>query len=60
MSNSDVIRVEKYCKLCKICLELCPKKGLEIVDNKVILTGDCIKCSICEKYCPDLAIKVVK
>lgn len=59
-TNSDVIRVEKYCKLCGLCVELCPRKGLKIVDGKVVLTGECAKCGICEKYCPDMAIKVIK
>ena len=47
-----------WCKGCGVCVMFCPKKVLEIKDNKVIIARyeDCIKCGQCELRCPDYAI----
>lgn len=48
----------KWCKGCGICVKYCPKKVLEIKDNKVHIKDEekCIKCGLCELRCPDYAI----
>ena len=51
---------EKWCKGCNICVVFCPKKVLELKDNKVFVKnpGFCIGCHLCEYRCPDFAIEV--
>jgi 2-oxoglutarate ferredoxin oxidoreductase subunit delta len=56
-----------WCKGCHICVEVCPRKVLEI-DDAMFLRGfhpirvarpdDCTGCRQCELLCPDLAITV--
>ncbi|HNT60005.1 MAG TPA: 4Fe-4S dicluster domain-containing protein, partial [Rectinema sp.] len=50
----------KYCKGCSICVALCPKKVLELKNEKVFAArpDDCIGCRMCELRCPDFAIEV--
>ena len=55
------------CKGCGLCVTICPKKVLEILD-KVNTKGyfpayqarpeDCIKCAMCCTMCPDMAITI--
>lgn len=55
------------CKGCGLCVEVCPKKVLEI-SRKVHAKGycpvfqarpdDCIKCTACCIMCPDVAITI--
>jgi 2-oxoglutarate ferredoxin oxidoreductase subunit delta len=57
----------EWCKGCHICVEVCPRKVLE-VDRGSFLRGfhpvvvaraeDCTACRQCELLCPDLAIAV--
>ena len=60
MVNKRLIINEKWCKGCGVCVALCPKKVLEIKDEKCSpeRPEDCIGCRICETHCPDLAIFV--
>jgi len=40
------------CTLCRKCIEVCPKRVLDIRDKKVVLTGEpCILCSHCYSVC---------
>lgn len=40
------------CTLCRRCVDICPKKVLEIRDKKVVFTGEpCILCSHCYSVC---------
>jgi 2-oxoglutarate ferredoxin oxidoreductase subunit delta len=58
---------EEWCKGCHICVEVCPRRVLE-VDGGAFLRGfhpvrvarpdDCTLCRLCELLCPDLAIMV--
>ena len=50
-----------WCKGCGICVELCPKKVLELDDKdkvRAVRPQDCICCRLCELRCPDLAIEI--
>jgi 2-oxoglutarate ferredoxin oxidoreductase subunit delta len=50
-----------WCKGCRICVELCPKKVLELDDQEkvaAVRTQDCICCRLCELRCPDFAIEI--
>ena len=51
---------KKRCKLCGICVSICPAKHLEIKGKEVAEKAGtkCTKCRLCEKYCPDIAIEV--
>ena len=51
-----------WCKGCGICVELCPKKVLELDDQGKAVAArvqDCIACRLCEMRCPDLAIEII-
>ena len=52
---------EKWCKGCGICAAFCPKKVLEIRQDKVRVVHPeaCISCGFCELRCPDYAIYLV-
>ena len=49
---------EGWCKGCGICVEFCPKKVLDLKDEKIVISNieACIKCGLCELRCPDFAI----
>lgn len=51
-----------HCKgdLCKICVEFCPTKVLEMgaFHVEVVDINACTKCMLCEVRCPDFAIFV--
>lgn len=50
-----------WCKGCGICAAFCPKKALEIRNEKVALRDAeaCVLCGLCELRCPDYAIYLV-
>ena len=54
-----------WCKGCKICVEICPKKVFAMSKNpaetgyfvaEVIHPEKCTACYECELHCPDMAI----
>lgn len=47
-----------WCKKCGICIQVCPKKNLELKNNKVRDLGNCTGCKLCEIYCPDFALEI--
>ena len=49
-----------WCKGCTICVVYCPRKALEMKQEKAVLVNPeaCVKCALCELRCPDLAIYV--
>jgi 2-oxoglutarate ferredoxin oxidoreductase subunit delta len=63
--QQKVIVVGKLCKSCRICVDFCPTKALEMSDSTQPIPilkypEKCIKCEVCEMLCPDFAIFVVK
>ena len=61
--------IDKYCKSCSLCIEVCPKKILAIGDKAnengyfTVVCKDqdkCIGCTLCARVCPDVAIEVYK
>jgi Pyruvate/2-oxoacid:ferredoxin oxidoreductase delta subunit len=58
---------ELWCKGCRICVDLCPRHVLEMVEAperwegtivKVTNMEACNGCGICEVECPDFAISL--
>lgn len=68
MAFKHIIDSER-CKGCGLCVNVCPKKVLEISD-KVSPKGyfpafqarpeDCIYCTLCCVMCPDVAITIIE
>ena len=56
----ELVINKSWCKSCGICVEFCPKKVLELVEESVVLKdkSNCILCGLCELRCPDYAIYV--
>ena len=49
--------IAPQCLKCGICVEICPKDALSIVDGKVQVNFDeCVLCEKCAMYCPVNAI----
>ncbi len=57
----------EWCKGCHICVEVCPRRVLEVDGDaflrgfhpvRVVRSEDCTSCRQCELLCPDLAIMV--
>jgi 2-oxoglutarate ferredoxin oxidoreductase subunit delta len=65
---SRIIIDNKYCKGCKLCIEVCPKSVYELSDLRnakgylmpaAAREKDCVGCLLCEMTCPDMAITVL-
>lgn len=64
----NVIFNEERCKSCGLCVDVCPKKILQISKDKmndkgyrpaeIIDREKCIGCAFCATMCPDAAITV--
>ncbi len=68
LEQAPVVIDEKLCTACGICINVCPKNVLELVEDLHIWTGsmckvarpeDCIRCKMCETACPHFSISVV-
>ncbi|MBZ4654025.1 MAG: 2-oxoglutarate-acceptor oxidoreductase subunit OorD [Peptococcaceae bacterium] len=64
-----VVVLSEYCKSCGLCVEICPKKILQIGDKvnqkgyyTVTVTEEekCTGCTLCGLVCPDLALEIYK
>jgi len=44
------------CKLCGICIAVCPVDNLAIVEGALVAADRCTGCGLCELHCPDFAI----
>lgn len=49
--------VNEECNLCGLCTKVCPKKSIEIADDKVTWKDNCEKCLACLHWCPKAAIQ---
>ncbi len=59
-----------YCKGCSLCVDVCPKKIIELSKNEINAKGHrpagitdqekCIACAFCAMMCPECIIKVEK
>jgi len=63
--DQRVVVVGRLCKGCKICVDFCPMKALEMSGGTkpmpVLMNPQkCTRCGVCEMMCPDFAIFVVK
>ncbi|ATW23466.1 4Fe-4S dicluster domain-containing protein [Candidatus Formimonas warabiya] len=50
-----------WCKICKVCIDFCPKNVLYISAENQVAVKDresCTGCMMCEYRCPDYAIRV--
>lgn len=60
---------ENRCKGCELCVSVCPKKILNLSENKinekgfkvaeVVKQDECIGCAFCATICPDAAIMII-
>ena len=58
----EIVIRHDLCKKCKICIEMCPKKVLDLdAEGYAYLadSGNCNKCGLCEWICPDYAVEIV-
>lgn len=61
---------ENQCKGCGLCVSVCPKKILQISEDRLNAKGfrpaevtdmsQCIACAFCATICPDVVIEVEK
>ena len=59
---------EDYCKSCRLCVDFCPKKVLEMTTDRLNAKGvpfvtvvrceDCMGCMNCTVVCPDAVIEL--
>jgi len=48
-----------HCSKCGICVESCPTKNLNLVDNQIAQNGDCTLCYRCVNNCPEKVISIL-
>jgi len=53
------VRISPDCNSCGKCVQVCPRKNLEIHDNKISQKGKCTLCYRCVNICPQKAITVL-
>jgi len=61
--------LEKYCKSCGLCISVCPKDALQIVETRLnaqgvhpagtVMEAECTGCGQCFTVCPDAAIEIL-
>ena len=53
----------KNCRLCRVCVDSCPVKAIEIKEGELTPLIDyqkCIKCMCCQEFCPYNAVYIKK
>lgn len=59
MVKCNVIVDTSRCKLCNLCVSLCPTNVFKIVDRVMIVNSSlCIACYGCVRLCPENAISI--
>jgi len=54
---------KKLCKKCRICIEMCPKKLIELDDEGYVhlkYPEQCNDCALCSWICPDFAVDMIE
>ncbi|MGM0420769.1 MAG: 4Fe-4S dicluster domain-containing protein [Bacillota bacterium] len=63
MAGKGKVKIDRpdWCKVCGICIEVCPVEVLELGQNRIQIAelDNCIGCENCELSCPDYVLKVV-
>lgn len=54
---ADQFWVTDKCNQCSICVEVCPRKNIEIVNEKIIWHKNCEHCLACLHWCPQGAVQ---
>ena len=49
---------DELCTGCGSCVDICPFVGIEIIDNKAVITESCNFCGSCLDACPVNAILI--
>lgn len=57
ISRSKLVLDKKLCKKCKICVEACPTKAMQMDEFPGINEDECIRCLCCQELCPESAWK---
>jgi ferredoxin len=47
---------KKKCNGCGKCVEICPVNAIKIVNEKAVISDDCVECGVCVNQCPNNAI----
>ncbi len=56
MPKGAVTISKERCKLCGICVAVCPTRNLDIIGGSLVAYDRCTGCKLCELHCPDFAI----
>lgn len=48
------------CINCRLCIDICPSKNIEIINGKIKFNGQCTDCMGCINICPKHAINIGK
>ena len=57
ISRSKLVLDKELCKKCKICVEGCPTKAMQMDEFPGINEDECIRCLCCQELCPESAWK---
>ena len=57
ISRRRLVLDKKLCKKCKICVEGCPTKAMQMEEFPGINEDRCIRCLCCQELCPESAWK---
>ncbi|MEO0243581.1 MAG: EFR1 family ferrodoxin [candidate division WOR-3 bacterium] len=49
---------DEKCNLCGVCVKVCPRGNIKVVEGKVIFGDDCEFCTACIHRCPVEAVQV--
>ena len=56
-NNAKYSVVESKCIGCKLCINECPTKAIQMIKNKAVIDpSKCVNCGLCAKKCPTKAI----
>jgi ferredoxin len=53
-------RTDDTCNLCEICIQICPRKNIQIQDGRISFGDNCLLCLRCLNNCPQNSIQIGK